>query len=327
MTGESVQMPNQAHQATRPLVSVIMNCLNSAKYLREAIDSVYAQTYSRWEIIFWDNVSTDDSAEIARSYPDGRLRYFRGDTTVPLGHARNLAIAQSKGELVAFLDCDDLWLPQKLEKQVPLFVVDDKVGLVYSDTFFFNESGFEKRLYSQKTPYRGNRFPELLNNYLISLETAVVRRSALDSLDHWFDLRFNMVEEHDLFLRIGLDWKIDFSPEVLAKWRVHDQSLSWKLPDAFVHETKSMLEKLQASPKIRDNYGPDIALAWHGLALAEAKGHWKKGHGRAARMSICTDPIRDLKGCLMWLASFFPYAVIESVYRKISRSVTPGKSS
>lgn len=313
-------------QTSAPLVSIIMNCFNSAKYLREAIESVYAQTFTHWEIIFWDNASSDNSAEIAQSYQDGRLCYFRGDKTVPLGHARNLAIAQSRGEFIAFLDCDDLWLPEKLEKQVPLFLADAKVGLVYSDTYFFNEDGFQKRLYSDKTPYRGHRFPDLLNNYLISLETAVVRRSALDSLDQWFDVSFNMIEEHDLFVRIGLDWKIDFSPDVLAKWRVHGQSLSWKAPDAFVHETKRMLEKLQAWPKIRSNYAGDVALAWHGLALAEAKMHWKKGNGRGARESIKNDPIRGSKACLIWVATFLPYAIVESLYRLVFASVVPKKS-
>ncbi len=119
-----------------PLISVIMNCLNCAKYLKEAIDSVYAQTYTNWEIIFWDNASTDRSAEIARSY-DGRLRYFRGSETVPLGEARNRALEQARGEFIAFLDCDDLWMPQKLEKQLPLFD-DPEVGLVFSDSIIFN---------------------------------------------------------------------------------------------------------------------------------------------------------------------------------------------
>ncbi len=68
----------------RPKVSVIMNCFNSEKYLREAIDSVYAQTYKDWEIIFWDNASTDHSKEIAKSY-DNKLKYSRGKETVPLG--------------------------------------------------------------------------------------------------------------------------------------------------------------------------------------------------------------------------------------------------
>ena len=310
-------------QTTAPLVSIIMNCLNSAKYLREAIDSVYAQTYAHWEIIFWDNLSIDNSAEIAQSFQDGRLRYFRGDKTVPLGHARNLAITQSRGEFIAFLDCDDLWLPEKLEKQVPLFLEDMEVGLVYSDTYFFNEDGFQKRLYADKTPYRGYRFPDLLNHYLISLETAMVRRSALDSLDQWFDVNFSMIEEHDLFVRVGLGWKINFSPDVLAKWRVHGQSLSWVARDAFVHETRIMLEKLQACPKIRSNYAHDLSLAWNGLAFAEAKMHWKNGDGRRARKSIQSDPIRGLKAFLIWGASFLPFALVDSLYRLAFDSVVP----
>lgn len=315
-----------AGQTPPPLVSIIMNCLNSAKYLREAIDSVYAQTYVQWEIIFWDNVSTDESAEIAKSYADGRLRYFLGDTTVPLGNARNLAIAQSRGALIAFLDCDDIWFATKLEKQVPLFLADEAVGLVYSDTIFFNEEGFQKRLYASKKPYRGNRFPDLLNNYVISLETAVVSRAALNSLDHWFDTNFNMIEEYDLFVRIGLNWKIDFCEEVLAKWRVHEQSWSWKARDAFVHETKAMLEKLEQLPKIRASHAHDMVLAWHALALAQAKMNWKNGNGAVAREIIRNDSIRTRKALLMWGATFLPYAMVESLYRLVFTAVVPKKS-
>ena len=75
----------------KPLVSIIMNCYNSDHFLREAIESVYDQTYSNWEIIFWDNASTDSSPEIAKSYDD-RLKYFRNNTTTNLGMARKLAI-------------------------------------------------------------------------------------------------------------------------------------------------------------------------------------------------------------------------------------------
>ncbi len=300
-----------------------MNCLNSEKYLREAIDSVYAQSYSNWEIIFWDNASSDSSADIAQSYRDGRLRYFRGEATVPLGHARNLAIKQSKGEFVAFLDCDDLWLPEKLAKQIPLFLADRDVGLVYSDTCFFNESGLQKRLYGNKVPYRGHRFSDLLNNYCISLETAVVRKSALDSLGHWFDESFNMIEEYDLFVRIGLHWKIDFVSDVLAKWRVHSQSWTWKYPDSFAHETRVMLGKLQELPIIQRDHANDLAVAWHRLALTEAKALWKKGDNRGARRIICVDKRRQFRANLLWIVSFFPYSCIESVYRFIFKPVFP----
>jgi len=95
----------------KPRVSVIMNCLNGEKYLREAIESAYAQTYKNWEIIFWDNASTDKSAEIAKSF-DEKIRYFRSDENYCVGKVRNLALAQAKGEFIAFLDCDDTWLPE-----------------------------------------------------------------------------------------------------------------------------------------------------------------------------------------------------------------------
>src|SRR3990167_8655863 len=113
-----------------PVVSVLMNCLNCSLYLEEAIDSVYAQTYKDWEIIFWDNASTDSSAEIAQRY-DEKLRYFRADISLPLYGSRNLALQKARGKYIAILDCDDLWLPNKLEKQIPLFERDGKVGLVY----------------------------------------------------------------------------------------------------------------------------------------------------------------------------------------------------
>ena len=103
------------------LVSVIMNCYNGEKYLREAIDSVYSQTYKDWEIIFWDNASTDRSAEIAKSY-NSKLKYFRGEKTIPLGAARNKALEKCSGDYVAFLDCDDLWMEDRLKKQMELML-------------------------------------------------------------------------------------------------------------------------------------------------------------------------------------------------------------
>ena len=87
----------------KPLVSVIMNCLNCEQYLRDAIDSVYAQTYDNWEIIFWDNGSCDKSGEIAKSY-DSKLKYFKTEETSILGTARVLAVEQANGEYFAFLD-------------------------------------------------------------------------------------------------------------------------------------------------------------------------------------------------------------------------------
>src|SRR3990167_610608 len=135
-----------------PEVSVIMNCLNCAKYVAEAIDSVYAQVHDDWEIIFWDNASSDGSAAIAAGY-DERLRYFRSAETYSLGKARNLALDHARGALIAFLDCDDIWQARKLEMQIPRFRENQNVGLVYCDSEIFDESGRGRLPYGrQGTP-------------------------------------------------------------------------------------------------------------------------------------------------------------------------------
>ena len=133
-----------------PLVSILMNCYNGEKYLQEAIDSVLAQTYTNWELIFWDNRSTDQSAEIFKSYNDTRLKYFLTPEHTDLGGGRARAFQYLTGEFIAILDTDDIWFPKKLEKQVPLFE-DPEIGFVISDTFFFNEKT-EKALYGKKLP-------------------------------------------------------------------------------------------------------------------------------------------------------------------------------
>ena len=146
----SLSKDNQSQKlfdSSAPTVSVIMNCLNCEKYLREAIDSVFAQTYEDWEIIFWeDKASEDNSENIAKSY-GVKLRYFRADVSLPLYGSRNLAVQKARGKYIAILDCDDLWLPTKLEKQIPLLERDEEIGLVFSDIYLFNEKGKEKRLF------------------------------------------------------------------------------------------------------------------------------------------------------------------------------------
>ena len=122
-----------------PVVSVIMNCYNGERYLQEAIDSVYTQTFSDWEIILWDDASKDRTAEIAKSY-DEKLRYFKGEKATALGQARNWAIDKARGEFIAFLDQDDVWLCDKLSKQIPIFE-DPAVGIVISNTLFFDGNG------------------------------------------------------------------------------------------------------------------------------------------------------------------------------------------
>ena len=130
----------------KPLVSVIMNCLNCEQYLNEAIDSVYAQTYENWEIIFWDNDSCDNSKNIAKSY-DSRLKYFSSDETCILGKARTMAVQEARGEYLAFLDCDDIWFKDKLKNQMRFFFEgEENLGLVYGSCLLYTSDAADDSL-------------------------------------------------------------------------------------------------------------------------------------------------------------------------------------
>lgn len=302
-------------EISEPLVSVIMNCRNSGKYLREAIDSVLAQTYINWEIIFWDNQSTDDSGTIFRSYNDSRLKYFLAPEYTALGEARNLAMQQAKGEFIAFLDCDDLWYPQKLEKQLPLFA-NKSVGLVICDTVFFNEKKDVRQLYKKKKPPTGYVFRELLGAYFISMETPVIRKAVLDEMDHWFDTRFEVIEEYDFFVRLGYKWEVAYVDEVFAKWRIHGASWTWSKPELFPAETRIFLDKLHTLiPDFNLLYEREIHAVIVKIALQEAIIAWRSGNPKKTREILKPFHRESLSAVLISAWTLLPFRTFDLANR------------
>ena len=97
----------------KPLISIIMNCYNGEKYLKKSIKSVINQNYKNWELIFWDNKSSDNSKKILKEFKDNRIKYFFSKKFTNLYEARNLAIKKSKGSYICFLDTDDWWDKKK----------------------------------------------------------------------------------------------------------------------------------------------------------------------------------------------------------------------
>ena len=225
----------------QPRVSILMNCHNGERYLEEALQSVLSQTYSNWNLIFWDNQSTDRSAEIVNSFKDSRIDYFRSTEFTTLGKARSLAWPYLTGDLIAFLDADDVWRDNKLEKQVPCFE-DEEIGLVISNTEFFNDE-VSRPLFTTKHPQSGYVFDQLILDYFISLETLILRRTAIRNLSYAFDQDFSFIADFDICLRIADKWKLSYVPEVLGGWRVHNSSDSWKSPISFAEEKIKWIEK------------------------------------------------------------------------------------
>jgi glycosyltransferase involved in cell wall biosynthesis len=243
--------------SANPLVSIMMNCYNGEEYLEETLHSVINQTYENWEIIFWDNRSIDRSKEIFESFQDKRLKYFLAPEHTNLGIARSIAFDKVNGEYLAILDDDDLWLPNKLEVQIPVFKNSD-IGIVISDTLYFNTDR-EKRLYKSGYPPSGYVFENLLKNYFVSLETVVMRMSTVRSLLYAFDPSFNVTSDFDIVMRVSMVSKLYVCHEVLAKWRKHSMSLTHTTPRSFVQEREAWIEKqINLDEKLEKNYKNSI---------------------------------------------------------------------
>lgn len=300
-----------------PKVSVIMNCLDCERYLPAALASVRSQTLQDLEIIFWDNGSKDTSEDIARSYGEP-LRYFRSDKTVPLGAARNLAIAEARGEYIAFLDCDDLWRPQKLAKQAALLDANPKVGLVCTDTEISDGRKELRRLFVQSKPERGMVFAPLMEKQWISMSSAILRKSALDSVTQeggkWFDESLNVCEEADVFYRIAHDWECDYVAEPLTVWRVHGGNTTFTKFGQFADETMAILNKhRRLYPGYDARYPATVALLERRAAFQKAVSLWQGGESREARSRIAPYLGKGLKYRLFWWASFLPGAMFNTL--------------
>lgn len=300
-----------------PAVSVIMNCLDCARDLNAALESVRRQTFQDLEIIFWDNGSTDGSAGIAKAYGP-QLRYFYGAETVPLGAARNLALAEARGRYVAFLDCDDLWRPEKLEKQVALFEAKPRVGLVCTDTEIVENGRVLSRVFAQSAPGRGMVFAELMARQWISMSSAMLRRAALESVAcglgagagcaaRWFDESLNVCEEADLFYRVAHDWELDYIDEPLTIWRVHGGNTTFRKFGQFADETLRILEKHR---RLYAGYDAEhaelVALLTRRAAFQKAVALWREGRNAEAREAVRPWRSSSPKYRLFWAASYLP---------------------
>ena len=304
------------------MVSVVMNCRNGEKYMRAAIDSVYAQTHRDWELIFFDNASGDASADIARSFGD-RIRYFHSATPLTLGAARNLALKEAKGEQVAFLDSDDIWLPDKLKEQMELFS-DREVGLVFCDAIYFNDAGMRRRLYSHRPYATGQCFGMLIQDYFLCMSTVIIRRQCLDGEAVWFDDRFELVEDGDLFTRIAHGWELDMAPQALVEYRVHFESSSWRRREAWADEKMLMIDGFRNRyPGFDLKFGKELRVLNQTLSIEKAMFHFQSGKTDAARRCLWPHIPFNVRALVLYLLALLPWDLGNTLIRWLRRGIVP----
>jgi glycosyltransferase involved in cell wall biosynthesis len=237
-----------ADSRNSPLVSVIMNAHNSETFLAEALASVVAQSYANWEVVLWDNASTDGSCDIAESLGDARIRYYEAPEKVSLYESRMHAFRQARGEFVAFLDCDDTWSSSKIERQLGAFD-DPSCTVSCTDNFVVREeaevdhagsrAGRVLETYSEPV----NSVVELVMDYRVCMSTVMARSAVAKRVWPEHPPSYSMIEDLDMVSRLVKEGSLVPIPESLTSYRTHVNNYSLKI-DLHKGEWSDWLDRL-----------------------------------------------------------------------------------
>lgn len=209
-----------------PLVSVIIPVYNSEKYIADAIESVLCQTYKNFEILVVDDGSTDDTEKIVLYFKklyNEKIRYFYQKNGGP-AKARNLGIKNASGEHIAFLDSDDIWLPEKLAVQVAYYEENPYYGMVYSNLALIKNGNIFQATSQLKE--KGWILYKLVKDKFIYTSTIIIKKNVLRAVgDYHEDYYMATGEDTDLYLRIANKYQIGYLDKVLVHKRIHDSNL------------------------------------------------------------------------------------------------------
>lgn len=212
-----------------PLISIIINSRNGAKYLTQCLDSIYSQEYSNWEIIFYDNNSSDNTKEIINRY-DNKINYYFSKKNLKLYDARNKALELCRGDLIAFLDSDDIWHKRRLIDQIKLYKKGHSI--IYGMYYLIDYKGNikeNKRFYPS-----GKITSHIITKNPISIGTILILKKIL--LKYKFDPKLEILGDADLWLRLSLNFEF-FNTYTLAKYyRLHDDMTSITYSENLINE-------------------------------------------------------------------------------------------
>ena len=211
------------------MISIIINCHNGSKYLRETLQSIINQDYNNYEVIFWNNNSTDESKGIYQNfqklYKDKNLRYFENLSKLPLYQARNEALKLVKGNFICFLDTDDMWLKNKLLQNLNKFQ-ENNYDIVFSNIFILNQKNNKKEIYIKKNIHEENIYESLINNYNANLISIMIKKSVIEKENYLFNPEFDHIGDFDFILRMAKKYKFGYISEPLAVYRLHENNLT-----------------------------------------------------------------------------------------------------
>lgn len=233
----------------KPIISIIMNCYNGEAFLNEAINSITKQTFENWELIFFDNNSKDNSEKIVKSFKDSRIKYFKSDRLLNLYDARNLAVKKTNGDYISFLDTDDMWTKDKLEKQINFIKKNSNYKILYSN-YYVLKNNEKQIMYKNELP-SGFITQKLLDFYGIGINTAFLDKSIFDQFKFKKDL--NIIGDFDFFIKTSKKFEIGYISDPLTFYRIHENSFTKKNYKMYINELSNWIRENEKT-LLKNNY-------------------------------------------------------------------------
>jgi glycosyltransferase involved in cell wall biosynthesis len=303
-----------------PLVSIITPSFNQARYLEQTIQSVLGQGYVHMEYLLVDGASTDGSLEIIRKYAD-KFEWWVSEPDTGQAEAINKGLRRAKGEIVAWLNSDDIYLPGAIEKAVAVFEAQPDLGLVFGDVLAIDADGQT----SNHLRYGDWSLPDLMAFRVIGQPSVFMRRSVLEQAGY-LDLSYHYLLDHHLWLRMTQMAGMRYLPETLSAARFHAESKNVAMADKFGEDVFRILDWMQTQPalapvlnenKERITAGAERLSAFYLLDGGQARASLR-AYGRALRLHPAT-VLRDWKHVLSAVMSLLGLKRLGEVYRRLRK--------
>lgn len=208
----------------KPLVTILMPVHNGEKYLREATDSILCQTFNDFVFLIIDDGSTDNSANIIKSYKDKRIVFLMNEKNIGISKTLNLGIDNSDTKYIARMDQDDISFPNRIAEQVNFMETNPNIGVCGTWMLAFNA---KNQSILKKRPIKNNAIKvAFLFHNPIAHPTAMIRKNILDENNLRYDPLYDGLEDYDLWERISADAKMENIPKALLRYRLHETQLS-----------------------------------------------------------------------------------------------------
>jgi glycosyltransferase involved in cell wall biosynthesis len=266
----------------RPKVSALVVTYNQGRYIAEALESIYTQTYHDYEVVVVDDGSTDGTAELMQRWPQVRYYYQQNQG---LNAVLSRLVDLARGEYVAFLAADDTWAPDRLEQQVPILDARPEVGLVYGDAMVVDEGGRPLcRFNDIYPPQQGNFAIELFTHYcFVSSQTLLIRRSCFAKLGGFWGP--TALSDYLKWIEIGIYYDVVYVDAILGNYRRHQNNMTRANAGDFKYRSTliGLAELLERHPAFAEQLGERVARRFSNVYFRNGVHHMIHGDAETAR--------------------------------------------